>query len=383
MPRPSALWLVPAAAVFLLLVPAAVAAPSTTSTTPSAAPAGAGGLVFTMSNAVAGNVVWAFHIGAGGALVPVGHFATRGNGTGTSLADAGSVVLTQDHRYLLVVNAGSNTVTVFSVHASSSATSVLRFVDQVSSHGVLPVSLAIHGRVVYVLNDGNSSTPGGIVGYWLADHGLLLPLPHARQPLSTTSATGAAQVGFNPSGSVLVVTEKATNQIDTFPVDSFGAAQSPTFTTSNGTTPYGFSFDARGTLIVSDAASGALSSYAVGRSGALALVSGSVADGQLAPCWVAVAHSGKLAYTTDAHSSTISSYTVGRGGALTLLAGVAATTGTADTDLVVTGTHDQYLVVLDAGAAEIQEFRIGSLGGLTLLYTVSALPTASEGLAAF
>jgi len=374
----------PVAAVLLLLVPAAAASSPTTISPPThGLPAGSGGLVFTMSNAVSGNVVWAYHIAAGGSLVPVGHFATGGKGTGASLADANSVVLSTDHRYLLVVNAGSNTVTVFGVHAPAPGSAVLSVLDRANSRGVGPVSLAVHGPFVEVLNAGNSTVAGNIAGFLLADHGLLLPLPHSRQPLSTSAPAGPAQIGFNPSGTVLVVTEKATNQIDTYPVSSQGIAGSPTFTTSNGTTPYGFAFDPNGALIVSDAASGALSSYTVAVSGALTLVSGTVVDNQLAPCWVAVAHGGKIAYTTNAHSNSISSYTVGRGGALTLLTSVAATTGTADTDLAVAGTHGQYLVVLDAGAAEVQEFRIGASGGLTLLYTVSALPSASEGLAAF
>jgi 6-phosphogluconolactonase len=305
-----------------------------------------------MSNAASGNAVIAYHIGAGGALVPAGHFATRGKGTGASLADAGSVVLAKDHRFLLVVNAGSNTVTVFQVHAPTPGTPLLTFVDKASSRGVSPVSLAVHGSVVYVLNAGNSTTAGNIAG-------------------------------FDPAGNVLVVTEKTTNEIDTYPVNAWGVAQSPTFTTSNGTTPYGFTFDPKGALIVTDAASDALSSYTVTASGALTLVSGSVGDNQTAPCWVVVTHHGRLAITSDAHSNTISTYTVGAGGALSLLASSAATTGAADTDLAIGGTHGQYLFVVDAGAAEVQEFRIGSTGGLTLLDTVSGLPSSVEGMAAF
>jgi 6-phosphogluconolactonase len=383
MKRPSALWWIPVAAAVLLLVPLAASAQAPTSPPAMAPPTGAGGSVFVMSNAVAGNVVIAYHIGPGGALVPVGHFATRGTGTGASLADANSVVLAKDHRFLLVVNAGSNTVTVFRVHPPGSGSPLLTFVDRVRSGGVSPVSLAVHGSVVYVLNAGNGTVAGNIAGFLLADHGLLLALPRSAQPLSSSAPTGPAQVGFNPAGTVLVVTEKSTNEIDTYAVNARGIAQPPTFTTSNGTTPYGFAFDPNGALVVSDAASDALSSYTVAGTGALTLVSGSVADGQTAPCWVAVAPNGTIAYTSDAHSNTISSYAVGPGGALTLIASSAAATGAADTDLAVAGTHGQYLFVTDAGAAEIQEFRIGSTGSLTLLDTVSALPTAVEGMAAF
>jgi 6-phosphogluconolactonase len=385
MKRPSALWLIPVAAALLLLVPAAASAQSTTSpfATTVPHPAGAGGLVFTMTNAVSGNAVLAYHIGAGGGLVSEGRFATHGKGTGVSLADAGSVVLAKDHQFLLVVNAGSNTVTVFSVRAPTPGQTVLTYVDRASSHGVSPVSIAVHGSVVYVLNAGNATTPGNIAGFLLVDHGLLLALPHATQPLSTTAPTGPAQVAFNPAGTVLVVTEKNTNEIDTYPVNAWGVAQSPTFTPSNGTTPYGFAFDPNGALLVSDAASDALTSYTVASTGALTVVSGTVGDNQTAPCWVATVHGGKIAFTSDAHSNAISSYAVGRGGTLTLIASAAATTGAADTDLAVGGPHGQYLLVYDAGAAEIQEFHIGATGGLTLLYTVSGLPSSSEGLAAF
>jgi 6-phosphogluconolactonase (cycloisomerase 2 family) len=336
-----------------------------------------------MTNAVTGNAVIAYHIGAGGALIPAGHFSTHGKGTGVSLADQGALTLTADHRFLLVVNAGSNTLAVFQVHGPGTGSPLLTFVGRSSTHGVGPVSVTVHDRIVYVLNAGNATTPGNIAGFLLADHGWLFPLHGSNQPLSTTAATGPAEVAFNPSGTVLVVTEKATSMLDTFPVNFHGVAQSPTFTSSNGSTPYGFAFGRGGSLIVSDAGPGALSSYTVASSGVVTVVSGSVGDNGTAPCWVVTAHGGRIAYTSNAHSSTISSYTVGTGGTLSLLAPVAATTGAADTDMALGGTHNQYLFVYDAGAGEIEEFQVGSMGGLTLLSAVFALPATAEGLAAF
>jgi len=334
-----------------------------------------------MSNAVTGNSVRAYEIGPGGALIPAGHFGTHGTGTGSSLADQGSLVLTADHHYLLVVNAGDNTVTVFAVHSPSFGGPILSFIDRVASHGVEPVSLTVHDAFVYVLNAGNATVPGNIAGFLLADHGLLLPLPGSRQPLSTSAPTGPAEVAFNPSGNVLVVTEKTTSLIDTYPVNFRGIARAPVVTASNGSTPYGFAFGRGGSLIVSDAAIGALSSYSVARDGQLTVVSGSVPDGQAAPCWVAVA--GSYAFTSNAHGATITSYHVGPGGTLSVAVDVAATTGAADTDLALGGAHGQYLEVYDAGAAELQEFRIGAGGSLTPLYAVFSLPAAAEGLAAF
>jgi 6-phosphogluconolactonase len=148
---------------------------------------------------------------------------------------------------------------------------------------------------------------------------------------------------------------------------------------SNGTTPYGFAFSERGALVVSDAASGALSSYALARNGELTVLSGSIPDGQAAPCWVAI--SGSYAFTSNAHGNTISSYRIGGSGTLSLAIAVAASTALTDTDLAVGGWQGQDLFVHDAGAGEIQEFAIGAGGTLALVTSVSSLPPASEGLA--
>ena len=380
MKRPSVVWWVPVAALVLLLVPVAASAHPTT-VPAGAGSTGAAGEVFTMTNAVAGNQVLAFQIGPNGALIPAGTFSTHGTGTGISLADQGALVLTSDHRYLLVVNAGDNTLTVFQVHRAGSGP-VLTFVERTGSRGAIPVSLTTHGRLVYVLNAGNATSPGNIAGFRLGDGGLLHALPGAQQPLSTPAPTGPAEVAFNPAGSVLVVTEKSTSLIDAYPVNAEGIAQPPVTTASNGSTPYGFAFTPSGTLVVSDAGSGALTSYSVAENGQIAVVSGSVGDGQMAPCWVAIA-GDEWAFTSNAHSDTISTYAVSGSGALTLSAAVAATTGPADTDLAIGGAHGQYLFVYDAGAPQIQEFAIGSGGALTLTYGVSSLPSATEGLAAF
>ncbi len=380
MQRPKVVWLIPAAALLLLLVPAAAGATPTNAPAVAAAHAG-GGAVFTMTNAVAGNAVLAFRYGPTGALVPAGSFPTHGTGTGASLADQGALALASGDRYLLVVNAGDNTVTVFAVHPVPPGP-LLSFVDRVSSHGSTPVSLAVHGPFVYVLNAGNATRAGDIAGFLLADQGLLLPLPGSRQPLSAATPTGPAEVAFDPAGTALVVTEESTGEIDVYPVSARGIAQPPVTTASNGSVPYGFAFTPRGTLVVSDAGSGALSSYAVASSGTLTVVSGTVPDGQLAPCWVAIA-GGHWAFTSNAHSGTIGTYAVARNGALTLVNATSATTGPADTDLAIGGPSGQYLFVLDVGAPQVQEFRIGAGGTLTPLYAVYSLPPATEGLAAY
>ena len=116
-----------------------------------------------------------------------------------------------------------------------------------------------------------------------------------------------AQISFNIFGDVLVVAEKNTNKIDLFDVED-GIAQGPNVQVSNGMTPFGFAFDRRDHLIVSEAFGGAanasaLSSYEVdGGIYPLEVVSGSVATHQTAACWVVVSRNGRFAYTTNTGS---------------------------------------------------------------------------------
>jgi 6-phosphogluconolactonase len=384
MRRPTTLALVTTAVLLVLIVPAAAQAQSVSTTVSATGSSASPGVsaVFTMTNNATANSVLAYRIGAGGALVPYGSFSTHGTGLATSLADQGALALTSDHQWLLVVDAGSNQVSVFHVNAAGLSLPLLSYTDRISSGGLVPVSIAIHGSLAYVLNAGNSTTAGNIAGFTLSSTGRLAPLPGSDRWLSNASSTGPAQISFNPTGNILVVTEKATSLIDTYTVASSGYASGPTSTASNGTTPYGFAFSPNGHLVVSDAAPGALSSYSVSASGALTVVSGTSLDNQTAPCWVAFAEGGRYAYTTNAHSNSISTYQVAQNGSLVLQASIGATTGSSPTDLAVTaGSH--YLLTYDAGAGEIDEYALGASGSLTETTSVYGLASTSEGLVAF
>jgi len=389
MKRLGALALATTAVLLVLIVPSLAvghpaAAAGTSGPTPLSAPTAAAppSAVFTMTNNATANSVVAYRIGTGGALIPAGTFSTHARGTGASLADQAALALTRDHRWLLVVDAGSNEISVFHVNAPSPTHPLLTLTDHAFSGGVLPVSLAVHGSLVYVLNDGNSTVAGNIAGFLLSSTGRLFPLAGSHRPLSTTGATGGAQIAFNPGGSVLVVTEKATSLLDTYHVGPLGYASAPSFTNSSGSTPYGFAFTRAGTLVVSEAGPGALSSYTVSGAGAT-VVSGTVLDNQSAPCWVAVAEGGQYAFTTNAHSNSISTYQVASNGTLTLQASIGATTGAAPTDMAVTTSTGHYLLVYDAGASEIDEFALGAGGSLTEIASVYGLGATAEGLVAF
>ncbi len=337
------------------------------------------GAVYVSTNSPAGNEVLAFPRARDGSLAAPRAFATGGLGTGGGLGNQGAVVLSQHNRLLFVVNAGSNEVSVFAVRRKG-----LELLDRVASGGVLPVSIAVHKRLVYVLNAGGT---GNITGFKLDHDANLHPIANSARPLSSASAD-AAQVAFSPDGGLLVVTEKATNVISTYTVGAGGLATGPNAQPSVGDTPFGFGFSRKGTLVVSEAFGGApgasaLSSYRASPAGSLNPISPSVGTTETAACWVVITRNGRFAYTSNTGSNTISGYGLSHDGRLTLLDadGVTATTQAGPIDLALTN-HSRFLYSLDSGAGTISAFRVEADGSLTPVPGAAGLAAGANGLAA-
>jgi len=146
--------------------------------------------IYVQTNDAAENEVIVFRRAEDGALAPMGRYSTGGRGTGLPhLASAGSVVLSDDGRWLVVVNAGSDEVSLFAVQPDG-----LRLADSVGSGGSKPTSVAVSGALVYVLNNGTPS----INGFNLTD-GKLAALAASARPLSGADAD-PAQISFTPGG---------------------------------------------------------------------------------------------------------------------------------------------------------------------------------------
>src|SRR6266571_5582596 len=111
----------------------------------AAAADGAPGAVYTLMNLTSGNAVAVFDRAADGTLTAAGTIATGGTGTGGGLGSQGAVALSDDGRRLFALNAGSNDVSVFSVGPTG-----LSLASQTASGGTLPISLTVHGNVLYV-----------------------------------------------------------------------------------------------------------------------------------------------------------------------------------------------------------------------------------------
>ncbi len=351
-----------------LAVPTVAAAPSFN----------APGHVYIMTNDPAGNQVVIYARQADGSLTWIANVASGGQGMkGLTGSNQGGLVLSQDGKWLFVVNAGTNDVSVLQVTNSG-----LTLTDRASSGGVMPVSVTIFQKWIYVLNAGNGESEGNIAGFTL-DSGHLSLIAGSIQPLSGPATV--AQISFNPTGTALAVTEKSTSLIDIYTVNDQGVASGPTSNTSVGSTPFGFAFDNKGHLIVSEAGGGpsgtsAVSSYTLSSTGTLNVISGSVSDTQQAACWLTITGNSRFTYTTNAHSGTISSYSVSSDGTLTLLQVSAANTGPGDLDMSLS-RNGQFLYVFVHGSNAIQGYSINSDGSLDLATTVTGVATTADGLA--
>jgi 6-phosphogluconolactonase (cycloisomerase 2 family) len=336
----------------------AVAAPA--SAAASAGGSSVTGHVYVNDNTAGTNTIGAFDRHADGTLTPEpgSPFPAGGAGTGAGLASQGAIQFAAGGRFVLAADAGSNQISVLRVSRNGSLSPVPGGV--VSSGGAMPVSIAVHGSLVYVANAGTAAT--NYTGFRLLGGHLF------RIPGSTVTLPSAAQPGdvlFNGTGTKLVGTRVGTSQIDSFTV-SFGGRLTPAPGSpfqAQGLGPFGSEFRPTNPsqLFVSNAHntaadSGTVSAFTDSFRGTLTPVAGSpFADDQMAPCWVEISHDGRFLFTVNTASGTISRFSIAPGGKLTLLGStpVAATGGVGAVDARLS-PGGRYLYV--------DESKIGSVG---------------------
>jgi len=293
------------------------------------------------------------------------------------LASQGSLQYDAAQHLLVAVNAGSNSVTVFGVHGTR-----LHQRQIIGSGGQFPVSVAIHGNLVYVLN---ALRGGSVQGYRLSPAGRLAFLrgSHRRLHLSQSATpqfvNTPGQVSFSPSGSQLIVTTKANgNDIDVFGVQPGGRlSASPVVNSEGSTVPFAIAFDQAGHLVIANAGTNSLATFTLGSDGTTTLID-SVGTGQAATCWVALA--GGTLYASNAGSANVSGYTSSASGQLTLLGQTATDPGTVDAAAAPGGA---FLYVQTGANGIVDGFSVGTGGALTSLGSVTVAGAAGgEGIAA-
>src|SRR5215468_6034213 len=281
--RRSASLVIAAAAAAAVAIPAAAAAST-------GSPAVAGH-VYVNDNTAGANTIGAFDRHADGSLTAEAGspFTAGGAGTGAGLASQGAIQISANGRFVIAVDAGSNQISVLRILAGGSLALVRGGV--VPSGGVLPVSVAVHGNLVYVANAGTGGS--NYTGFRLTPVGRLVPVSGSTVALPSGSQPG--DVLFNGTGTKLAGTRVGTSQIDSFTVGTDGrltAAPGSPFP-AQGLGPFGSEFRPTNSdqLFVSNAHNTAVNSSTVSAftdspNGTLSPVTGSpFADGQMAPCW--------------------------------------------------------------------------------------------------
>jgi 6-phosphogluconolactonase (cycloisomerase 2 family) len=363
---------------FAFVAPAIAAAqPTQTGPWYGGGPDHNGHVVFVQNDNPSGNAVFTYDRSADGTLTLANSYQTGGlggvlNGSVVDhLASQGSLTYDQADSVLYAVNAGSNTVSVFSVRGDQ------LFLRQViGSGGVFPVSVAVHGNLVYVLNAESASIQG-----YVSSLGYLFPLYRSNRSLGITVPSDKTQyvetpgqVAFSPDGSQLVVTTKANgDDIDVFQVGAFGLpSAAPVVNPEPGTVPFAVTFDPAGHLVVSDAGTNALSTFDLYPSGTVSLVD-TLGNGQSATCWVASAQG--FFYTSNAGSADLSGYGESFAGELSLIGNTTTDAGTVDASATPDG---QFLYVQTGGSGIVDEFHVQPDGSLSEIATVT-VPGAVGG----
>ncbi|HEY1920163.1 MAG TPA: beta-propeller fold lactonase family protein [Streptosporangiaceae bacterium] len=324
------------------------------------------GYTYVNDNTPTVNTVAGFDRHADGSLtaMPGSPFAIGSAGLGAGLGSQGAIQATQNGKYLLAVDAGSNQISVLHL----SAKGVPHLVGQpVSSGGVEPVSITVHSSLVYVANTGAGGS--NYTGFQL--HGGTLT-PIADSAYAVPEGSGLGDVFFNATGNRLVGTRAATSQIDSFAVlrDGRLAAAPGSPFTGQGLGQIGSEFSpAKPTqLFVSNAHNGAglgtVSAYRDSSVGQLTPIGSSpYADGQTAPCWVTISHDGQYLFAINTGSGNISSYSINPGGSLHLISSYPISGGGADTDAQLS-PDGNYLLVDGSGMHFVSVFAVNG-GALT------------------
>jgi 6-phosphogluconolactonase len=326
------------------------------------------GYTYIDGNTTTANTIDGYARHADGSLTAIAGspFAAGGVGLGTGLASQGAIQATQDGRYLLAVDAGSNQISVLRITAGGVPVPVGQ---PVSSGGIKPVSVAVSPfGLVYVANSGTGGS--NYTGFRLGFNGSLAPVPDSTY--AVPDGSGLGDVFFNAFGNHLIGTRTGTSQIDSFLVLPGGrllAAQGSPFT-GQGLGQLGAEFSPAdpSQLFVSNAHNGAglgtISAFRESFFGQLSSIGASpYADGQTAPCWVEISHNGQYLFAVNTGSGNISSYSINSDGSLTLIGSTPINGGGADIDARLS-PDGKYLLVDGSGMHFVSVFAVNG-GTLT------------------
>jgi 6-phosphogluconolactonase (cycloisomerase 2 family) len=334
------------------------------------------GFVYTLDNDVQRNGIAVFRRQADGTLTPLpgSPFQTGGKGlSGGDIDEQGAIRV--HGKYVLTVNPGSDSIAVLEKNSRG-----LLHVEgsPFPSGGSTPLSLTIHGDLVYVANQaaafaGPKSAPN-ITGFRLAADGRLMPLSNST--VTFPEGQGPAQVEFSPNGKALVVTagfqKEDASRLYSFRVLADGrlsAAPGSPIKPEGAFGTVGFSWGAHSDHVYATLFSGsAVIPFAIDPATAAIRQAGEpMGDDQRAACWSAISPDGRTLYVANFVSNSISVYDLA-GERLTLLGSIPRRGATEkDTKDIELSRDGKFLYAVGSGKREISVFRVESNRLLTEL----------------
>jgi 6-phosphogluconolactonase (cycloisomerase 2 family) len=335
--------------------------------------------VYTQTNESGMNRIAEFRYAADGTLRAPRFFNTGGSGTGMGLGVQSALALSEDRKFLFVVNAGSNDISTFAIAPTGPA-----LVSRTPTVGMRPVSVASKRDLVYVVHGGSAT----IEGFRLNAFGQLMPIKNSIRPLSSNSAA-PGQIAINPEADTVVVSEKNTNKLSYYPLNTMGAPIAVRMIPSAGNTPFGFEFARRGKMLVSEANGGSplassVSAYDLDDSGQPMVRSAVVPTFQTAACWLVVSPNGRFAYASNTPSNNLSGFRIYSDGTIMLLnadgISMSYAAGSLPTDMGFR-PNGQSLFVLESGRGFVSTSRVQSDGTLVPMGEVGGLPATATGIA--
>ena len=408
------------------------------------------GAVYAMDNDFKRNAIFAYGRNRDGTIELIGTFATGGQGAAFDggegldpLISAYSILLTDNRRHLIAVNAGSSTITVFRIRADFS----LRRTDRRRVFGVGPNSIAYHDGTLYVSSidadgafNGEPDQEGALTGFTLSPQGKLRRIRGSVRKLENRPSA----IQFSPDGKLLVVASinagssslasGSTDEIVVYgvrrngrltrrPLDGAASTLPGNVEQRNLASAIGFEIvkdEGKRYVVVTEARefqpdgtppafanlqTGSVSTWELSDNGKLSPVSldviagNSIDSGERTACWIEFSRDQNTFWVSNALESTLSSYTFDQGKISLIEQTEAAGTppdNTTPQDAFATtdgwidlwiSDNGRYIYQLFGLSGTIGVFKVdeGGLGhGLTEIQRVTDLPPINtQGIVAF
>ena len=277
------------------------------------------------------------------------------------------VSCSQTGRFAYVANTISNTISAFTIDASSGNLAVMAGAPFADS-GTQPVALALdpNGAFLFAVNTGSNS----ITSYAVDPNLGTLTL------VGFGAATGSAPVGIaiDPLGRYAYVANSADNTVSCYSLASgqFTALTVPSVAVA--AQPRSLSVDPDGNFVYVASAAGSVAVFAINaQTGVLTPVSGSPFGAGSGATALAIDPTGGFAYVANETADSVSEYAINSSGGLSAVAGSPLSTGSSPQALAI-DPSGRFVFVANVGNNQLTSYSITPTSG-----ALSAIASAGVG----